>query len=523
MTSAARKKGLYGLTRRRGTGLLFIVICATLPFYLLYTANHHIVLNEIRQHAMGVAIAVAASIDAADLNAVQGPDDKETEPFLRIRSLLDRVSAADPDIRYIYTMRSSPDPFASSFRMQYVVDQSTRDLNRDGEITRDEESEQPGNPYNAENLPELLNGFERPSADFEIKPDPPYPDLISGYAPIRDRDGRTAGIVGVDITARTVQQKLLLMRIILVLVWMFLTLILVMIVQLYYHQRDAYEQIRGMGGELSRRNDLLRAANEELALVTRRPHPLEGEETMAASPQPIAAKPLTNRVVVDQYFVGCAMMGGDFHDVFDIDPDHLGLYIADVAKPGVGAAIMSGLLRMALTSVHEDGAERTPGFYSNLTRPEELFQTLNHLLTTELPDDEFITMVYAVVDLMHDRLILANAGSPYPILYRKREGRHEVIRDGHNIALGMDANAVFASCVRDVEVGDKVVFYSNGILYAQNNRGHLYGMERLETVVREHGGDPISDLIDAIKADVLWHVGEEELLDDVNLLVLEIR
>jgi|GEM_PF-6210843 len=199
-------KAVWKPSRWLWSSLIWLLLLAS--FAEIYTLVRRVAVNEIRSQAMGIAIATAQGIDAADIESIQSSTDMNTEAFHRVQTYISDVSVFNPDVRYIYTMRKSSLPDAASTAFEFVVDQIPRDMNNDGEIQPDEASEPTGSQYDASGLPELVNAWTAPSADINVSHDPPYPDLISGYSPVINSDGETVAIVGVDITAGTISEKL---------------------------------------------------------------------------------------------------------------------------------------------------------------------------------------------------------------------------------------------------------------------------------------------------------------------------
>lgn len=200
-------------------------------FGALYLVARRVVINEIRHHAMGVAIATAAGVDPEDTLGIRGPEDMSSPPYLSIQRFMDRIAEANPDVRYIYVMRrSSP---SSETGYEYVVDMAAEDENGNGIIDPEEATNPPGTPYDASPWPEMVRGWREPSADPHVSPDPPYPDLMSGYAPIHDSHGGTVALVGVDVTADTVAHKLLALQLIIGTVWLLISLLSSLVIRLY--------------------------------------------------------------------------------------------------------------------------------------------------------------------------------------------------------------------------------------------------------------------------------------------------
>jgi serine phosphatase RsbU (regulator of sigma subunit) len=512
-----------GVTRRRWSGFLLIWLAISLPFVILYFTSRRVILNEVRQHAMGVSVAVAASLNPADLAQIAGPEDMGGEAFRRVHAFLDQVARSNPEVRYLYVMRRSREAFAPPHRMEYVVDHFRGDFNGDGVIDRDEESELPGAAYDASALPEMQLAWQEAAADYDITPDPPYPDLISGYAPVRDAEGRTVAIVGSDITAGTVRGKLLAVQIVMTLVWIIMAILISLVIFLYYQQQDAFDRVKELSEELARRNEMLRNANAELALNNER---YEQELKLAQTVQMGFLPrrfPSPERILFDKYYLTCSILGGDLFDAFDLDDDRVALFMADVAGHGVSAALISGLLKMAISSVRENSARATSTLYADLAQPDRVLKVLNDMLVKELPEAEFITMLYAVIDLGESVISFANAGHPWPVHYEAASGRTEVWVGAGGIALGIEANHEYPVTTRKVETGDRFIVFTDGVTEAMNAQRDEFGEARLLNVIRGHGKGKPSDLIAAICAAVGAHRGSYEVSDDVSILVAEIR
>jgi hypothetical protein len=233
-------------------GLLYLapLVAAALLFAYLYHASRETVLNEIRAQAKGIAMAVAAAIPASEITAIQVPSDDQGEPYRRIQGIISEIARQNPDVLYAYVMRRSTRPDARTGDMEYVVDQATSDDDKDGRISEEEKSLPIGEPYDASALPALLQGWTQPAADAEITQDPPYPDSISGYAPIRNEIGDTMALVGTDIAARTVGSKLALVRIGNAVGFLAVAALIITLVRLYLQQSKLAHEREGLVSEL---------------------------------------------------------------------------------------------------------------------------------------------------------------------------------------------------------------------------------------------------------------------------------
>lgn len=508
---------------RHWLGLAFICLAASLPFVFLYQVSKRSVINEVRNHVIGVAIATSVGINSDDLQEIIDIESMEKPAYRRIQNFLDQIGLANPDIRYIYTMRRALDPLAPAWMVEFVVDQPARDYNRDGQIERSEMSELPGASYDASEIPELLEGFHVPTADHEIRPDPPYPDLISGYAPIKNADGEVIGIIGVDITASTIRGKLLIVQVVMTIVWFVICALISCVFLLYQNQKSAFERISKLSHELAIRNELLRAANQELARMNER---FEADLQLAQKVQQgflPTRFPRHDRIVFDQYYLTCEILGGDLYDAFEIDQDHVGIYMADVAGHGVSAALVSGLLKMAVATMRQQKPAATASMFIDLTKPDQFLRSVNDLLTKEIPEGEFITLIYCVFDLLNNKLIMASAGHPKPIIYRGKTKTAEWCDTKNGMALGIESRQEYRCSEHSIDSGDLVLFYTDGVTEAMNSNREEFGDDRLISLVNMNDVNNASQLNDVIKQAVVFHRSGCDVSDDFTLLTVEVK
>jgi len=504
-------------------GLLLVCLAASLPFVMLYVVSKRSIINEVRSHAMGVAIATAAGIDGEAFSKVSSDLDADSADFKQIQVFMDRIALANPDVRYIYTIQRSRDPLAPNWMVEFVVDQPAHDFNKDGVIDESEMSEPPGVSYDSSASPELINAFYGPTADWNITPDPPYPDLISGYAPIQNDGDSVIGIVGVDITARTVRQKMAVMQFVMILVWLIISALISCIFLLYQKQRDAYNRISQLSTELSNRNKMLRAANQELARMNNR---FESELLLAQRVQQgfLPTKfPRHDRIVFDQYYLTCDILGGDLYDAFEIDQDHVGIYMADVAGHGVSAALVSGLLKMAVATMRQQKPTGTTSLFIDMTKPDMFLRSINSLLAKEMPEGEFITLIYCVFDLLENRILLASAGHPKPIIYHHKNHDAQWCTIQNGMALGIQPEQEYACSVIPIDSGDLIMLYTDGLTEAMNRNREEFGEERLFEIVKQLKINNAAHLNEVVKQAVEVHRAGCEVSDDFTLLTVEIR
>lgn len=501
---------------------MLLLAAVTFIFVFIYAMARYAIVREVRQQAKGIAIAVAKAIDAQDLEALRTPHDVNTEAYRRVSELLGDIERTNPDVRYAYTMRRDEWPQPGGYwDYVYIVDAPSRDANGDGVISRQETAEEIGTLYRARHLPAMQQAWNEPAADLQPSPDPPYPDVLSGYAPVRNRRGQTVAIVGVDITAKTIARKLALLRATMIPAWLLFALLGSLLAHLYYRQSQTLDKLQQHSSDLNRRIHILRAAN--LWLTDPSLSSADALSFARAMQQRLLPDHLgqSRHIAVDTFYLGCEMVGGDLYDVFELDDDHVGMYMADVAGHGVVAAMVAGLLKSAVST--HSAAVGSNGLSALMLEPKRLLMHLNHLLHSELPPNAFVTMVYAVFNIPHCSLVLASAGHPAPLRLDPSTRKAVALSIPVGPAIGLFFDAAYADAEKPSRPGDRLVFYSDGVTDAVNYAGQPFGLDRLIRCIEESDNLSPSGLTSAITQALKKHRGSQPLRDDCSVLAVEIR
>ena len=204
-------------------------------------------------------------------------------------------------------------------------------------------------------------------------------------------------------------------------------------------------------------------------------------------------------------------VGGDFYDFFMVDADHLAFVVADVSGKGVPAALFMVIGKTLIkdhTGMHDDLGE--------------VFTEVNNILCASNSEEMFITAFEGVLNLKTGELRYVNAGHEIPFLCRKG-GVFEPykVRAGFVLA-GMQGIRYRAGSIQ-LEPGDKVFQYSDGIPEAINSEKAPYGMKRLESVLAKNSEKAPSELLPLVKADVDAFVGDADQFDDITMLCIEFK
>jgi sigma-B regulation protein RsbU (phosphoserine phosphatase) len=210
------------------------------------------------------------------------------------------------------------------------------------------------------------------------------------------------------------------------------------------------------------------------------------------------------------HYTLCGRVGGDFYDVFRLDENHVGLYVADAMGHGVPASLLTIFVKKGVR------AKEVFGRQYRLVPPGEVLGKLNRdLVEQAMADHPFITMVYILYNHREQTLSFARAGHPYP-LYIPRDGEPRPWQVEGSL-LGVFDTA-FPMQTQRVRPGDKVVLYSDGI-DGGCFEGRAPGNESLLACAARHRELPIQEFVTALARDLF---GQGSRPDDLTLLGWEV-
>jgi serine phosphatase RsbU (regulator of sigma subunit)/anti-sigma regulatory factor (Ser/Thr protein kinase) len=206
------------------------------------------------------------------------------------------------------------------------------------------------------------------------------------------------------------------------------------------------------------------------------------------------------------YWQPARAVGGDFYDFIDLPDGRLGLVIGDVTDKGVPAALVMATTR----SVLRGAAER-------FSSPGEVLGRINNLLCGDIPRNMFVTCLYAILDPKTGCLLYANAGHNLP--YRRTaKGVDELRATG--MPLGLMPDMPYDEKETQLDPGESVLFYSDGLVEAHNSQREMFSFNRLKELMRVHPGG--SKLVEFLLTELINFTGDDwEQEDDVTFVTLE--
>jgi sigma-B regulation protein RsbU (phosphoserine phosphatase) len=204
-------------------------------------------------------------------------------------------------------------------------------------------------------------------------------------------------------------------------------------------------------------------------------------------------------------------VGGDSYDVFRLDEDHVGFYMADVLAHGVGASLLTVFLKRALVPKEIRGHE-----YRLVPPPEVLARLNKEILALGLAESPFVTMLYGLLSRRDNQLTFARAGYPPP-LYLPR-GSSPVFCSPPGSFLGV-FESHFTNQTLALRTGDKVLISSDG-LDAAGDDPRPTRNEELRCAAERAQTLPIAELVAQVSRELLEKCSSP---DDFTLLGIEVE
>lgn len=212
-------------------------------------------------------------------------------------------------------------------------------------------------------------------------------------------------------------------------------------------------------------------------------------------------------------------LGGDFYDFLELG-GHLGILIGDVVGKGVPAALLMSSVRASIRAHAQD-----------LYHIDEVLSRTNKALCRDTQDNEFATVWYGVIDPASLRLTYCGAGHDWPLLVRRPHGRAVEDKDvqrltADGMALGIDPSQKYPKGMIQLEKGDVLLTFTDGLHDATNFEGKRFGGTRLrKALVEILANEPNASaarVVDHIIAQVRQHTGMQSRIDDITVVVVRV-
>ena len=229
-------------------------------------------------------------------------------------------------------------------------------------------------------------------------------------------------------------------------------------------------------------------------------------------------------VTVEWFFQPSRILGGDMFGYQELDEQHICFYQLDVSGHGIPSALFSFLLHHMLSDTAGSDslikqATNHPPYYQIMPAPS-VVEALNSRFQASPDHMIYFTIAFGVMNTQTGIIELVQAGHPHPLLIRKATG--DIIRTGKGgVPVGMiDGITYEADCIQ-MQPGDRMLLYSDGLIESSNPAGEQYSVEMLEALQASVADKELKQARDITEQALHDWCDDDRFDDDMTFLLLE--
>jgi sigma-B regulation protein RsbU (phosphoserine phosphatase) len=200
---------------------------------------------------------------------------------------------------------------------------------------------------------------------------------------------------------------------------------------------------------------------------------------------------------------------GDFYDIFPLNSGHFGILVADVVDKGAAAALLMAYGRTLLRTL----AEEFPA------HPDRVLSKVNQRMLSYSEASHFLTVFYGILEPKENELVYSNAGHN-PAIHLKAVNGEMMMLKNTGMPLGLFDDQDWQQRKIQMDPGDLLVMYTDGVTDAQNPLNELYGMDRFSNTIQAHRKRPPSELVKFILEDIDRFLDGSPQPDDLAMVIL---
>jgi len=200
---------------------------------------------------------------------------------------------------------------------------------------------------------------------------------------------------------------------------------------------------------------------------------------------------------------------GDFYDFFPLNSGHFGILVADVVDKGAAAALLMAFGQTLLRTL----AEKLP------EHPDRVLNNVNQRMLSYTDASHFITVFYGILEPEKNELVYSNAGHN-PAIHLKAGNGEMTLLKNTGMPLGLYDDQDWQQRKIQLDPGDLVVMYTDGVTDAQNPLNQLYGMERFSKTIQANRKCPPAELEKLVLEDIDRFLDGAPQPDDMAMVIL---
>jgi PAS domain S-box-containing protein len=272
---------------------------------------------------------------------------------------------------------------------------------------------------------------------------------------------------------------------------------------------------RGIIRDVTEKNSMLHALKENQDILSRRNEAIEKDLAIA---QHILKRlmphraPRVDEVKIDFRYLPLEAVGGDYFSFTILSEGGFGVFIGDVSNHGVSAALFLTLVKATTDRICRGSA----------LLPREFITNLNNELYDNMPLS-FLTAIYGVFQKNSGgsvRFTYSSGGHPQPIVYRASTQTVETAYCRGTL-IGMFDDLDFSETSVELNPGDRVFLYTDGIPETLNEQREIWSFEKMPELIMESTDPSLSSTLDNIIARINAFRGPMQLVDDIVILAFE--
>ena len=205
-------------------------------------------------------------------------------------------------------------------------------------------------------------------------------------------------------------------------------------------------------------------------------------------------------------------VGGDFYDMFLVDEHHLALCMADVSGKGVPAALFMMVSQILIKVITDEGGT-----------VNDVMTRVNSILSKDNRLGLFVTVWLGILDLQTGKMEYVNAGHNAPLLYSKSRGSFEYLKSKTNFVIAGMENIQYEKAECELEAGDRLFLYTDGVVESTNQKNKMYGESRLKEFLDKSLAWDAKDTILYLKRDIDQFVQKAVQFDDITMLEFQYK
>jgi len=228
----------------------------------------------------------------------------------------------------------------------------------------------------------------------------------------------------------------------------------------------------------------------------------------------------TKRLQAEVRYVPTAGIGGDHAGIFPVSPEQAYVTICDVTGHGIASALVAEVVSSRLRPLLSQRGDTTFQYSAD---PIAIVQELNRLFYDDFqPLGMLLTFFIALIDTREETITYAGAGHPPPIL-QCCGAKNCIELRSQNIILGAAEDCVIGEGqdVVPMHPGDRIIFYTDGIIEANDGRGEMWGLTGLRETVEQHYATSQRELADDILSTV-QRISGKNPPDDMTLILVDL-